>query len=126
MGVAAIYPHKTIWGLASNGLNLVHDDSETCLPHLQKQRMRQLLPLPGRPQEPVEDYSDQGAIVMGFCGSCQQKAVSSRTPAPLFQIKRGFRARWNAIDFSVEADSGQWTLRVENSINRETLYTAHR
>jgi len=63
---------------------------------------------------------------MGFCGSCQQKAVSSRTPAPLFQIKRGFRARWNAIDFSVEADSGQWTLRVENSINRETLYTAHR
>ena len=63
---------------------------------------------------------------MGFCGSCQPNAVAPLAPAQLFQIKRGYRARWNAIDFSVEADSDQWTLRVENSINRETLYTAHR
>ena len=63
---------------------------------------------------------------MGFCGSCQHNAAAPLAPAQLFQIKRGYRARWNAIDFSVEADSDQWTLRVENSINRETLYTAHR
>jgi hypothetical protein len=61
---------------------------------------------------------------MGFCGSCQQNVAAP--PAKLFQIKRGYRARWNAIDFSVEAESDQWTLRVENSISRETLYTAHR
>jgi hypothetical protein len=65
-------------------------------------------------------------MIMGSCGSCQQNAVPSRTPLPLFQIKRGYRARWNTIDFSVEADSDQWTLRVENPISRETLYTAHR
>ena len=63
---------------------------------------------------------------MGFCGSCQQNVAVAAPPSQLFQIKRGYRARWNAIDFSVEADSDQWTLRVENSINRETLYTAHR
>jgi hypothetical protein len=61
---------------------------------------------------------------MGFCGGCQQNLVAP--PAPLFQIKRGYRARWNTIDFSVEAESEQWTLRVENSVSRETLYTAHR
>ena len=61
---------------------------------------------------------------MGFCGSCQQKAAS--TAAPLFQIKHGYRARWNAIDFSVESESDQWTLRVENSISKEMLYEAHR
>jgi len=63
---------------------------------------------------------------VGFCGTCQQNAVPSRTPDPLFQIRHGYRARWNAIDFSVEADSDQWTLRIEDPINRETLYTAHR
>ena len=63
---------------------------------------------------------------MGFCGSCQHNAAAPPAQAQLFQIKRGYRARWNAIDFSVEADSDQWTLRVENSINKETLYTAHR
>jgi hypothetical protein len=61
---------------------------------------------------------------MGLCESCQPKVTAS--PAPLFQIKHGYRARWNAIDFSVEAESDQWTLRVENSISRETLYTAYR
>jgi hypothetical protein len=65
-------------------------------------------------------------MIMGSCGSCQQKTVRSHTPAPLFQIKRGYRARWNAIDFSVESESDQWTLRVENSISKETLYLAHR
>jgi hypothetical protein len=63
---------------------------------------------------------------MGSCGSCQQKSVRLHPPAPLFQIKRGYRARWNEIDFSVESESDQWTLRVENTISKETLYLAHR
>ena len=63
---------------------------------------------------------------MGLCGSCQHEVAAPVAQAQLFQIKRGYRARWNAIDFSVEVDSDQWTLRIENSINRETLYTAHR
>jgi hypothetical protein len=63
---------------------------------------------------------------MGFCGTCQHNAAAPVPQAQLFQIKRGYRARWNAIDFSVEAESDQWTLRIENSINSETLYTAHR
>jgi len=63
---------------------------------------------------------------MGFCGSCQHNAAAPPATAQLFQIKRGYRARWNTIDISVEADSGQWTLRVENSVNKETLYTAQR
>jgi hypothetical protein len=88
--------------------------------------MRQLLPLPGNPQNPIQDHSNPREMIMGFCGSCQHNAAAPLAQAQLFQIKRGYRARWNAIDFSVEADSDQWTLRVENSINRETLYTAHR
>jgi hypothetical protein len=44
----------------------------------------------------------------------------------LTQIKSGMRARWNKMDFQVEADSGQWTLRVINSANSEVLYIAHR
>jgi hypothetical protein len=63
---------------------------------------------------------------MAFCGSCQQKTLRPLTPATLFQIKHGYRAQWNAIDFSVESESDQWTLRVENSISKETLYLAHR
>ena len=63
---------------------------------------------------------------MGACGTCQHNAVPTRTPAPLLQIKSGLRARWDTIDFSVEADSGQWTLQVKNSASSEILYTAHR
>ena len=48
------------------------------------------------------------------------------TPAPLLQIHRGYRARWNDLAFSVETDSGDWTLRVQDARERETLYTAHR
>ena len=63
---------------------------------------------------------------MGACGTCRHNAVPTRTPAPLLQIRSGLRARWNTIDFQVEADSGQWTLRVKNSASSEILYTAHR
>jgi hypothetical protein len=63
---------------------------------------------------------------MPACGTCRHNAVPTRTPAPLLQIKSGLRARWNTIEFLVEADSGQWTLRVRNSASSEVLYTAHR
>jgi hypothetical protein len=65
-------------------------------------------------------------MIMGFCGSCQHNAAAPLAQAQLFQIKRGYRARWNMIDFSVEADSDQWTLRVRDSKSSETLYMAHR
>jgi hypothetical protein len=29
--------------------------------------------------------------------------------APLFQIRRGYRARWNDLAFSLENGSGDWT-----------------
>ena len=63
---------------------------------------------------------------MGACASCPRSAVPSRAPAPLFQIRRGYRARWNDLAFSVESDSGDWTLHVQDPARRETLYTAHR
>ena len=58
---------------------------------------------------------------MGFCGSCQTAPHGRK----LFQIKRlSCPLEW--IDFSVEADSDQWTLRVRDSKSSETLYMAHR
>jgi hypothetical protein len=63
---------------------------------------------------------------MGFCGSCQRATVPSRTAAPLLQIRHGYRARWKRLAFAVETDSDQWTLRVQDAVGSETLYTAHR
>lgn len=66
---------------------------------------------------------------MGFCGSCQHHAAPrpvSAPEAPLFQIRRGYRAQWQDLAISVEADSSQWTLRVQESGKNQTLYTAHR
>ena len=114
MGVRANYPHKTICRNSSNGINLVHDDSETCLPHLQKQRMRQLLPLPGRSPKPhPRSFKSKGDDLWDLAEAANTMRSAPRAPAPLFQIKSGFRARWNAIDFSVEADSDQWTLLLK-------------
>lgn len=62
---------------------------------------------------------------MGTCGSCRRDAVPSRGPVTLFQIRRGYRARWNDLAFTVESDSGDWMLSIQDSV-RETLYTAHR
>ena len=62
---------------------------------------------------------------MAACGSCQNRAVPASSPAPLFQIRHGYRTRWNDLAFSVETDSGDWTLRVQDS-RKQTLYTAHR
>lgn len=63
---------------------------------------------------------------MGSCGSCRHSAIPSRTPAQLLQIRRGFRARWSGLAFSVESDSSQWTLRVQDCGSNQTLYVAHR
>jgi len=63
---------------------------------------------------------------MGTCGSCRHNAVPAREPALLFQIRRGYRARWSHLAFSVETESGDWTLRVQDSARKETLYTALR
>ncbi len=63
---------------------------------------------------------------MGFCGSCQHSAVPSRTAAPLLQIRHGYRAQWSRLAFAVETESDQWTLRVQDVVGSETLYTAHR
>ena len=63
---------------------------------------------------------------MSACVSCRQRAVPSAAPAPLLQIRRGYRARWNDLAFSVETDSSQWTLRVQDTGKGQTLYTAYR
>jgi len=60
------------------------------------------------------------------CGSCRHNAARPQPPAPLFQIRRGFRARWSDLAFSVETDSGDWILRVQDFAKQQTLYTAHR
>ena len=61
---------------------------------------------------------------MEHCGNCRH--IPSPPPVALLQIRRGYRARWNDLLFSVEAESGDWMLRVQDSAGREPLYTAHR
>ncbi len=61
---------------------------------------------------------------MANCGSCRHNTVSSATPPQLFQIRHGYRARWNELSVTVEDNSGDWTLRVQDPTR--TLYTAHR
>jgi hypothetical protein len=63
---------------------------------------------------------------MGSCQNCRHNGIPSRAPARLFQIRRGYRARWNDLSFSIETDSGDWTLRVQDSARTVTLYIAHR
>ncbi|HUI80290.1 MAG TPA: hypothetical protein VLY24_20335 [Bryobacteraceae bacterium] len=54
-------------------------------------------------------------------------AALPRAAAPaLIQIKRGYRARWQDLDLSIEMDSEQWTARVQNTARTETMHTAHR
>ena len=54
-------------------------------------------------------------------------APSPRAAAPvLVQIKRGYRARWQGLDLSVEVNSDQWTARVQDVAHTRTIHTAHR
>lgn len=63
---------------------------------------------------------------MAVCGNCRHNILPAKEPAQLFQIRRGYRARWNDLAFTVETDSSGWALRIQDSTQRETLYTAHR
>jgi hypothetical protein len=60
------------------------------------------------------------------CATCRHNAVRPQAPAPLSQIRHGYRARWNDLAFSVETDCGDWTLRVQDAAQSQTLYMAHR
>jgi len=62
---------------------------------------------------------------MASCGNCRHNTFPPKAPAPLFQIRRGYRARWNDLAFAVENDSDGWALHIEDSAKRE-IYTAHR
>lgn len=64
---------------------------------------------------------------MSACAGCRHSAVPQRTAdsASLLQIRQGYRARWNDLVCVVEADSGQWTLRVMDAA-AHTLYHARR
>jgi len=59
------------------------------------------------------------------CGNCRQNTFPPKTAAPLFQIRCGYRARWNDLAFTVETDSDGWALRIQDSAQKD-LYTAHR
>jgi hypothetical protein len=106
---------------SSNGILLVH---EACLSDLQEQGMRKLLPVPGTKGISAENRPDKG-VIMATCGNCRHSAIPANQPAPLFQIRRGYQARWNGLAVSVETDSSGWALHIQDSANRD-LYTAHR
>jgi hypothetical protein len=59
------------------------------------------------------------------CANCHH-ATPTPAPAPLFQIRHGYRARWNDLAFSVETDCNGWALQIQDFAHNETLYTAHR
>ena len=54
-------------------------------------------------------------------------AAPPRAAAPsLIQIRRGYRARWQDLDLSVEVESDQCTVRVQDVTRSRTMHTAHR
>ena len=64
-----------------------------------------------------------GTCMGKLCGT----AASPRAAAPaLIQIKRGYRARWQDLDLSIEVESDQWTARVQDRTRTRTMHTAHR
>lgn len=72
---------------------------------------------PAIPEAPV---ACMGMILRG--AAARPRAAAS----VLIQIKRGYRARWQDLALSVEIDSDQWTVRVEDATRHETMHTAHR
>lgn len=60
------------------------------------------------------------------CASCQHHALPAKVVAPLLQIRRGYRARWNNLELSVEADDSRWTILVKDLAADKPIYTAHR
>ena len=61
---------------------------------------------------------------MASCGNCSHNSVAQPS-APLFEIRRGYQARWNDLAFRVESEPGGWGLHVLDATKRE-LYAAHR
>lgn len=59
------------------------------------------------------------------CGSCRHNTFPAKTPAPLLQIRRGYRTRWNDLAITVESDSNGWSLRIQDAAQKD-LYTAQR
>jgi hypothetical protein len=97
---------------------------EATLSDVQKQGMRELLQVPGSKSLCTENRAVEG-VIMASCGDCRHNSVPPQTPAPIFEIRRGYQARWNGLAFTVETDSNGWALHVQDSTRRE-LYTAHR
>jgi len=63
--------------------------------------------------------------------SCRSSLTAAPVARPtaasaLFQIRMGYCAGWNGLNFSVQRDSDQWTLQVQDATNSRTLYSAHR
>ncbi len=63
---------------------------------------------------------------MANCGTCHHRTVPKPAATPLLHIRRGYHAGWNDLEFSVDSGLESWTLRIQESVNRETLYTAER
>jgi hypothetical protein len=87
--------------------------------------MREFLPLPGSFCAGTQDRPVEG-INMGACGTCNRNPLRPAAPATLFGIRHGYRAEWKGLAFSVETDSSDWTLSIQDYAKRETLYTARR
>jgi len=62
------------------------------------------------------------AAAASSCGFCQRTATPQSNT--LFQIRRGYRSSWRDLAFSVEADSNQWTLKVQD--HGKNLYSGKR
>ena len=63
---------------------------------------------------------------MPRCLGCSASTAAATLAVPLLQIRRGYRAQWNDLAFSVETDSSDWRLHVQDPAKNETLYTAYR
>jgi len=105
-----------------NRISLIH---EAPLHNVQKQGMREPLPLPDTQRAGPENRAVEG-LSMSACGTCQRTVAPFGVPSRLFEIRRGYQAEWNGLKFLVESDSNDWTLCVQDFENHRTLYTARR
>src|SRR5260370_13380687 len=114
VGATMRYPHKTILRKVGFRIKLLQDDSEACLPHLQKQRMRQFLPLPNNTGTGAKNSTTAGMMYgllrklpTEWCGSitngCTAASDSTRVPGAVEPA--GFRGR-NGIRPLVAARPG--------------------
>jgi hypothetical protein len=101
VGATTRYPHKTIWGKGEIRIELLQDDSEACMPHLQKQRMRQFLPLPDSTGTGAKNRTTAGIMyellrkLPAQCGPIAngRTVASNSTRIPGAVEPAGFRSR---------------------------------